>query len=127
MDRSMKFSILLLFLAIAAVVGGVLHRQAPVTAAPPSAGQGWKVIDSGLLQAATLHRSLLADAARVPAEVQAGLAQLPPRPPIPEAQSAPPAAEAPQAMAPELPEVPPSRQVQIGFSGGVIGETDPCG
>ena len=127
MDRRTKLLVALLLFALVAVAGGLWRRfqpAAPTTVAGKAAPQGYRILWSGIIEAAAQHRAVLADAELIPKEMDAAQVQSQgvPRPPIVPTEPSP----APVADAP-LADVPPSQQLLIGFSGGEIGETDPCG
>jgi 2',3'-cyclic-nucleotide 2'-phosphodiesterase (5'-nucleotidase family) len=61
------------------------------------------------------------------AQAQSRGAARPPIVPSPEAGIAAVQPGPDPAAKPELPDVPPSQQIRIGFSGGAVGDTDPCG
>jgi hypothetical protein len=71
---------------------------------------------SGIAAARAAHEHFLAAAAKVEAT-----------PLLPQVQPVDPNAATPQAPEPALPPVAPENTVAIGFTGNVIGETDPCG
>lgn len=130
MDRRTKISVGLLLVALLAVAGGLWRRlETPKVAVAPAQPQ-YHVLTSGLVEAAAEHRAVLNEALLVPKEVEAAEAQSrgADRPPI--VNPGPPPTQPNEGGAPQpgdLAEVPPSQQVLIGFTGGVIGETDPCG
>ncbi len=131
MDRRSKVTVGLLIVALVAVAGGLWHRFQPGRPAQPVAKQ-YRVLTSGMVEAEATHRAILAEAMLVPKEMEAAQAQSRGVPPPPILNGAPPETLAPEppaekAPGPELPEVPPSQQVRIGFSGGAVGDTDPCG
>ena len=128
MDRRTQISVALLVVVLAAVAGGLWRRQ-QATIPPAPAQSPYRVLTSGLVEAAAEHRAVLTEAMQVPKEVEAAQAQSRgvQAPPIVHAE--PPTERAPSESVAnaELAAVPPSQQVLIGFSGGEIGETDPCG
>jgi hypothetical protein len=91
--------------------------QPPAAAPPPH-----RLLSSGVVEAAEVHAQLLAAAQDMPEPAMSGaVAQVPGQ-----AQVAAIAAleETPQQP---LSSVAPEQEVQIGFTGNVVGETDPCG
>ncbi len=131
MDRRTKILIGLLLVALLAVAGGLWQRFQPGAgvAAPVTAAQTYRVLTSGIVEANEEHRAVINEAMQIPKEIESAQEQSRAmRPPIvnpqPEVAVVPPPQRQPDVV---LPEVPPSKQVLIGFSGGVVGETDPCG
>ncbi len=124
MRRRTKGSLAVLAVALFAVAGGLWRQHQP--AAPAKVAQSsYRILTSGVVEAAATHHALIAEAQGIPKEIATAQAQslASHAPPIltPVAPTPPPGPE------PTPAEVPPSQQVLIGFSGGEIGETDPCG
>lgn len=123
METRTKVLLALLIVALLAVGGGIWQRMRPVPQA--TAQTTYRIITSGAADAAPEHAAMLKAAAAVPGELDEAQAQsrkmaAPPSVVIGAPETAPKVEEA-------LTPVPPSQQILIGFSGGVIGETDPCG
>ncbi len=128
MERRTQVILALLVVAVLAVAGGVWRRLQPTTAtdAAPTVAR-YRVLTSGMVEAAAEHRAVIADAMLVPKEMDAAQAQSRAAQPPPILQPTPAAPDAEMPPQGALADVPPSQQVLIGFSGGVVGETDPCG
>jgi hypothetical protein len=139
MDRRSKISVALLVVVLLAVAGGLWRRQHSASVPGAVAQAQYHVLTSGVVEAAAEHRAVLNEAMQVPKEVESAQAQSrasrenavgalsAERPPIVNPEPVVQANPEPTQPPPDLTEVPPSQQVLIGFSGGVIGETDPCG
>ncbi len=129
MDRRTKVIVALLFLALLAVASGLWRRfqPAPAPASTQVKADGYRILTSGMVEAADEHRAVIAEAMQVPNEVEAAEAQ---SRAASQALVQPPAQPTPtldRGSQVVLPAVPRSQEVLIGFSGGEVGDTDPCG
>ena len=73
MDRRTKVIVALLFLALLAVASGLWRRfqPAPAPASTQVKADGYRILTSGMVEAADEHRAVIAEAMQVPNEVEA--------------------------------------------------------
>ena len=111
-------------LLLVAVAAGVWWRQKQPTPAVAPAVQ-LDHSDAGLLRISDMHRAVIAEARQLVPQLQSALS--PPEPVTDVVASpgpdTPPSTEHIDPFA----DLPQSRQLLIGFSGGALGDTDPCG
>jgi hypothetical protein len=114
--------VLVVLLGVLGAAVALWRPRSPAPQLTTSTAPAPRILTSGVVEAAEVHAQLLAAAQDMPEPTMAGAVALVPG----QAQVAAVAAleESPQQP---LTTVPPEQELVIGFTGNVVGETDPCG